>query len=167
MYLSKQKEIVAYRIEKTPEEIKNYEKCLDLILDCEDSRVQNEILKVINQKDNRQNVPLHYATNLWPQTVVRKLLNRGANVGVKNIWDELPISKILPETMEEFLNEQCLKSNGQPVTSEDLEMTFDYSFLAPPIDESMSESEQQELIDRQARPETECLWYMGQLKTHR
>ena len=69
--------------------------------------------------------------------------------------------------MEEFLNEQCLKSNGQPVTSEDLEMTFDYSFLAPSIDESMSESEQQELIDRQARPETECLWYMGQLKTHR
>ena len=56
---------------------------------------------------------------------------------------------------------------NQLKTSEDLEMTFDYSFLAPPIDESMSESEQQELIDRQARPETECLWYMGQLKTHR
>ena len=155
------------RIEKSPEDMKNYEKCLDLILDCEDTRVQNEILKVINHKDSRQNVPLHYATNLWPQTIVRKLLERGANVGIKNVWDELPISKILPETMEDFLNEQCLRSNGHPVTSEDLEMIFDYSFLAPPMDEEMSEREQQELIDRQALPETECLWYMGQLKTHR
>ena len=31
----------------------------------------------------------------------------------------------------------------------------------------MTESDQQELIDKQAVPETECLWYMGQSKNHR
>ena len=32
---------------------------------------------------------------------------------------------------------------------------------------NMSESDTQELIDKQALPETECLWYMGQSKIHR
>ena len=154
------------RREKTSEEIKDYEKCLELLLETEDSRIQDEILQVINHKDSRGNVPLHYAANLWPQSIIRKLLDRGANIGIKNIWDELPIGKIMPETMENFLNEHCLTSNGHPVTSEDLEITFDYSFLAPPVsDENLDD--QQEQIDKQALPETECLWYMGQSKQHR
>ena len=33
--------------------------------------------------------------------------------------------------------------------------------------EEMSEKEQQDYIDKQALPETECLWYMGQSKAHR
>ena len=85
------------KIKKDPEETEKYEKCLNLILECEDPRVQKELLKVINHKDITQNVPLHYSTNLWPQRVTRKLLDRGANIGVKNVWDELPISKIMPE----------------------------------------------------------------------
>ncbi|MFY7897367.1 MAG: hypothetical protein ACOVP8_14130, partial [Phycisphaerales bacterium] len=40
---------------------------------------------------------------------VRSLLELGANIGMKNHWDEVPISNIQPETMEEFLNESCLK----------------------------------------------------------
>jgi len=46
--------------------------------------------------------------------------------------DEIPISKILPSTMESFLNEFCLKSK-KPVTDGDFELTFNYSFLAPPV----------------------------------
>ena len=69
------------RMYKSPEEIEHYEKCLELLLECEDRRLQEEILRVVNHKDSRQNVPLHYATNLWPQRIVRKLLNRGANIG--------------------------------------------------------------------------------------
>jgi hypothetical protein len=44
------------------------------------------------------------------QETVRELLERGANIGVKNKWEETPISKILPETMESFLDEYCLTS---------------------------------------------------------
>ncbi len=155
------------RNEKTPEEIKNFESSLHLLLDCEDSRVHEELLDVINKKDIRGNVPLHYATNLWPQAIVRKLLDRGANIGIKNIWDELPISKILPSTLEDFLNETCVTSNGQPVTSQELMVTLDYSFLAPPVADDLSEEDRQEMIEKQALPETECLWYMGQSKQHR
>ena len=91
--------MIPNRIDKTEEEIKNYEQCLDLILDCEDARVQKELLKIVNYKDNEQNVPLHYATSLWPQNITKKLLERGANIGIKNIWDEVPIDKITPEVL--------------------------------------------------------------------
>jgi hypothetical protein len=33
---------------------------------------------------------------MWPQSVVRLLLESGANIGVKNIYDEVPIAQILP-----------------------------------------------------------------------
>jgi delta 1-pyrroline-5-carboxylate dehydrogenase len=42
--------------------------------------------------------------------VVRQLLERGANIGMKNRWGEVPINKILPDTMEDFLNQHCLQS---------------------------------------------------------
>ena len=159
------------RSEKNEIERKNYEKCLNALLDCEDSRIHLELLKIINHKDLTKNVPLHYATNLWPQIISRKLLERGANIGIRNIWDELPISKIMPETMENFLDEVCIQSNGQPVTSEDLELTFDYSFLAPPLNlknsVKLTDEENQDFIDKQALPETECLWYMAQSESHR
>ena len=89
---------------KTRDEVKSYEDCLDLILDCQyctesnhACRVCLEILQIVNTKDNRGNTPLHYATSLWPQAYVRKLLNLGANIGIQNIWEERPISKILPQ----------------------------------------------------------------------
>jgi hypothetical protein len=39
------------------------------------------------------------------------LLERGANIGMKNRWGEVPINKILPDTMEDFLNSFCLQSD--------------------------------------------------------
>ena len=56
--------------------------------------------------------------------------------------------------MENFLDEVCIQSNGQPVTSEDLELTFDYSFLAPPLNlknsVKLTDEENQDFIDKQA-----------------
>ena len=107
----------------------NYEKCVDLILD---PALSTELKKIINHKDEENNAPLHYATELWPQNIIRKLMELGANVGVRNVWDETPISLILPETMESFLDEFCLQSKGES-TQDDFELKFDYSFLAPPV----------------------------------
>ncbi len=45
---------------------------------------------------------------LHEQDTVRELLERGANIGVKNRWEETPISRILPQTMEAFLDDFCL-----------------------------------------------------------
>ena len=61
------------------------------------------------------------------------MLELGANIGMKNHWDEVPISSIEPETVEEFLNEFCIRYNDAvDVNHDKFEITFDYSFLAPP-----------------------------------
>ena len=57
--------------------------------------------------------------------------------GMKNRWSQIPITFISAETMESFLDDHCLqsnctKSNEVDVQHRGLEITFDYSFLAPP-----------------------------------
>jgi hypothetical protein len=71
---------------------------------------------------------------MWPQSVVRHLLESGANIGVKNIYDEVPIAQILPETMEQFLNEHCLVSEGN-VTNDNFKITLNFDFLVPPYEQ--------------------------------
>ena len=44
---------------------------------------------------------------------------------MKNLWEELPIAKIRPETMEDFLSEFCLTSSGD-VVHENFAITFKY-----------------------------------------
>ena len=122
------------------------------------------------------NTALHLATQRWPQQVVRRLLERGANIGLKNKWGETPISKIRPETMEEFLDEFCLQSRGDP-NHPDFNLTFRYSFLAPPVEAlpaevrgpyaDLEEGEKEGEAGRFALPESESLWYLGQSRDHR
>ena len=155
-----------------------YQECLDLLLGDENSL--GDLRKIVNKRDILKNTPLHYATQLWSQKVVRQLLEVGANIGMKNHWDDIPISKISPDTMEDFLDEFCIEATGD-VNHEKFEVTFNYSFLAPPLEDLPLENrdgvnavdpENQKLnssdnIPKMALPETESLWYMGQSKEHR
>ena len=156
------------------------EKCLKLVLDVGDDTFKQQIDTIINKKDLLGNTALHYATQKWSQNVVRMLLERGANIGIKNKWDEVPINKISSTTMEDFLDEFCLQSQHD-VNHEDFEVTYQYNFLAPPV-EALPEEVQGPYADeidvttklsdrygskRFALPETESLWYMGQSKDHR
>ena len=104
----------------------NYEECLDLILDCE----QFPWSSLINKQDSLGNTALHYAGKFWDQDTVTKLLLKGANIGLRNNHGEAPISKILPATIENILNEHCIECEGNP-TSEEFKLTFNYDFLAP------------------------------------
>ena len=54
------------------------------------------------------NTALHLATQSWPESVVKSLLELGANIGIKNKLREVPIERISPETMEDFLNNVCM-----------------------------------------------------------
>eukprot|EP00090_Calanus_glacialis_P040329 TRINITY_DN7028_c0_g1_i6.p1 TRINITY_DN7028_c0_g1~~TRINITY_DN7028_c0_g1_i6.p1 ORF type:complete len:1012 (-),score=240.18 TRINITY_DN7028_c0_g1_i6:85-3120(-) len=158
----------------------NYAKCLDVLLDQSNAHVYGQIKSLVNKKDDRSNTALHYATQKWSQATVRKLLEIGANIGIKNFWEEIPISKIRPDTMENFLSEFCLTSSGD-VVHENFSMTFKYDFLAPNVDalpekyriEEKDPEDREELITskeappRHALPETEPLWYMSQSKEHR
>ena len=51
--------------------------------------IRNELRRVVNIQDKTKNTALHYATQLWPQDVVRYILELGANIGVKNIYEEV------------------------------------------------------------------------------
>ena len=161
----------------------NYQKCLDVLLSDSNPGVHNQMKTLINKKDDRGNTSLHYATQKWSQDTVRKLLELGANIGMKNLWDEIPISKIRPETMESYLSEFCLTSSGD-VVHEDFSLTFRYDFLAPNL-EALPEKyraatgqqpeDKEKLLKapdagagpRLALPETEPLWYMSRSKDHR
>ena len=70
-----------------------------------DDGIQPQIVKIINKRDILENTALHYATQMWPQSIVRCLLEAGANIGMKNHWHETPVSKILPSTLEAYLDE--------------------------------------------------------------
>ena len=56
------------------------------------------------------------------------------------------------------------------VTHQDFELEFNYSFLAPPVDDPIydeTDPEGQEIVAKMALPETETLWYMSRSKAHR
>ena len=162
----------------------NFQKCLDILLDASNESFHVQMKNLINKKDDRGNTALHYATQMWDQATVRKLLECGANVGIKNYWDEIPISKIRPDTMEQFLSEHCLTSTGD-VNHDKFSLTFKYDFLAPNVEalpekyrlEEKQQDDKESLISknmitsdtnpRHALPETEPLWYMSQSKEHR
>ena len=57
--------------------------------------MRRELINVVNLQDKMMNTALHYATQLWPQEVVRYVLELGANIGVKNVYDEVQIQNIM------------------------------------------------------------------------
>lgn len=155
----------------------DYEKCIDILFD-EDHDISKQMKMIINKKDRFGNTALHYATQKWPQKYIRKLLEFGANIGIKNNWEDIPISLIRPETMEEFLDDHCISYNDKTVHDKDFTLEFRYDFLAPdkenlPEKYRIGDEEEQTLLKNgsdpptHALPETEPLWYMGQSKEHR
>ncbi len=140
----------------------DYEQSLKVVLQWE------EVGRIVNLRDAQGSTPLHFAAQLWDQATVRTLLEKGANVGIKNMWQEVPVTLISPETMEAFLDDFCLTSKYE-VTNNDLEITYNYSFLAPPIEQAnAADSESlKEPAKVPALPETESLWYLSQSKAHR
>ena len=165
-----------------PGKEESYIKCLDVLLNDQDEDFRRDIKSIINKKDVNGNTALHYSTEKWPSFITRALLQCGANIGIKNDWGDIPITRISSTVMEDFLNEDCLKSNGKDVYHKEFELTFKYDFLAPdpsslpdsfrPHQEleectPLSPKKRKENPQNHALPETESLWYMGQSKEHR
>ena len=120
-----------YKVGKRSQEIdKNYSKCVNVLLNKTISSSNTEptvgseaflkqIRLVINKRDIMHNTPLHYAALNWPQSTIRKLLNNGANVGMKNDRQEIPLTRIPPETLEEFLDENCMVADGYDLSDDE------------------------------------------------
>ena len=131
---------------------------------------ERQIDSIINyQEDLEGNTALHYATMQADQDIIKLFLRRGANMGVKNFREKTPVQNILPDTLKEFLDDECIKSEGI-ITDEEFKITFKYDFLAPPIlnEEMLSKYQQEDDQERRALPETEALWYLSTAsKDHR
>ncbi|XP_040568559.1 transient receptor potential cation channel protein painless [Lepeophtheirus salmonis] len=146
-----------------------YEKCLNVLLESEDFCTQ--LKPVINKKDDLGNTCLHFAAKSWPQKVTLKLLELGANIGIRNHFGEVPLSRIQTKTLEEFLDNYCTQTKKDPDDySDSFEVTFRYDFLAPPVTEEQLQNwdrEKQTQLELEALPETDSLWYIARSKTHR
>ena len=64
-------------------------------------------------RDSNGETALHYATQQPNQEIIKLLLKHGANMGVKNNEGKAPVSRILPDTLDEFFN-SCLEPRYQP-----------------------------------------------------
>ena len=149
----------------------SYAKCLKILLSSSyPSHVdfEKQIDRVMNYRESLDgNTALHYATMQADQELVKLLLRRGANMGVKNFRDKTPVQSILPSTLEEFLNDYCVKGDGI-ITDEMYKVTFRYDFLAPPILGREMETDDDADDSKRALPETEALWYLSTTsKQHR
>lgn len=147
---------------------KKYDEALDLVLS---SNQAKKLKNIINSQDRLGNTALHHATQYWPQDIVKALLELGANIGLKNDLDEVPINRILPEVMEDFLNNHCLVPEGD-TTHDKFKITAKFDFLVPfgtklhkPGLNKVSDLSS-ETLDEVPLPETEGLWYMSQSKKH-
>eukprot|EP00092_Neocalanus_flemingeri_P003648 GFUD01003915.1.p1 GENE.GFUD01003915.1~~GFUD01003915.1.p1 ORF type:complete len:987 (+),score=184.76 GFUD01003915.1:133-3093(+) len=173
------KETVLHQILRKPKydirigskkDLVDYETCLDIVL----NPTLGNMADIVNRQDILGNTALHYAVQFWDQETVTRLLLLGANIGIRNNLDEAPISHILPETMEDFLNVHCLKSEGNP-TNENFRITYKYDFLAPEKESKSVSSSVDYTLNIKASeegkktptPETDVLWYMARSKDHR
>ena len=168
------------KIETGNTENMDYEQCLKLLLD-EKTRLHGRksgknmarlTERIINFKDSYGETVLHYATQQPNQEIIKLLLKHGANMGVKNNEGKAPVSRILPETLDDFFN-SCVEPQGI-ITDDKFKMTFNYNFLAPPLldAEILDEFEEKKhdlesLNVTNPRPETEALWYMSESSQHR
>ena len=154
----------------------DYQTCWKLLFKGSKECQFDQLKRIINKKDGLGNTALHYATQKWTDSTVRDVLEAGANIGIKNFWEEVPITKIRPQTMENFLNDHCLVHEGDTM-HENFELSFKYDFLAPDpealpekyrnYDNDMNSFDTSNKQEVEALPETECLWYMGRSKEHR
>ncbi|PNF26761.1 Transient receptor potential cation channel protein painless [Cryptotermes secundus] len=115
---------------------RDYRGCLDLLL------MHFGDLKIdINAVDLKGNTALHYAAKNADDYAVLSLLKRGAYIGIKNVFGELPLASIPPKTLEAFLND-CLNTNDELPREDTYEVSFSYKFLVPPARECCMQEQQ-------------------------
>ena len=108
----------------------NCEVCLQLVLfDERTGKIRPYVDSIINKKGmNDGCTALHKAAQRGNQKSVLNLLKAGANFGTTNDFGQSCISQIDPETLETFLNNQCIKvdSRKNHIDDKDFKLIFDY-----------------------------------------
>ncbi|XP_058456519.1 transient receptor potential cation channel protein painless-like [Malaya genurostris] len=98
-------------------------KCLNILLD--DDRVE------IDKLDDKGFSALHYAVKYKVDSAVELLLGHSAYIGAMNMFKELPICEMNPQTLEEYLD-SCITTNEKRPGDDEYEVNIDFSCLVPP-----------------------------------
>jgi len=155
-------------------EDRDYDRCLSLILD--DYTVESKsvvIYPMLDAQDYRGNTPLHLAGRVNNENAILKILQAGANIGIKNSNGETPIDKIPCTLLQSYLD-KCVHREGH-LADTDCKLVFSYNFLGPPTSMMLPLEYQnsplvpspQQLWNNDLLPEAEPLWYLSQSKRHR
>ncbi|KAJ8927050.1 hypothetical protein NQ314_020537 [Rhamnusium bicolor] len=146
----------------------NHAKCYDILLKKLES---NKNFLDINEADESQNSPLHYAIRYAESDKVEELLQLGASLGCKNKYDVMPIQDIEPELLKKHLD-SCIQFDlkGKKFDKEDFTVTFNYRTLIPPskkveynvgFETSDPETNFNHIITQELVAETEVISYMS------
>ncbi|XP_057381320.1 transient receptor potential cation channel protein painless-like [Daphnia carinata] len=126
---------IAQKLHETSsvDEKARYVQCLHILVSSSPSRDPGGIPSInVNAQDAVGNTALHYAALSGVEDAVLQLLSSGANLGIKNHLGETAVKRIMPSTLEFFLDSCIRAKDGEDVSSQNFSITFDYSLLAPP-----------------------------------
>ncbi|XKL66442.1 hypothetical protein PGB90_009862 [Kerria lacca] len=85
----------------------------------------------VNFPDKKGNTALHYAVKVSNVNIISLLLEKGAYIGHKNKFGEMPIRFIDAKILENYLDES-IASNEKLPAEEDYEIIYKYGLFAPP-----------------------------------
>ena len=163
-----------------------YMECMNILLkDATDARIR----AIVNKQDLEGNTPLHCAVENWPQNIVKGLLRFGADLSIENNVERIPLRKIPKETIVQFLDEYCMKTDGLDVLDDEQEddeeayknllddfeprfmtnivqspITFDYELLTPTRYRSVENNDE---VDTTPNPEMSVLTAISKSIKHR
>ncbi|XP_032796549.2 transient receptor potential channel pyrexia isoform X1 [Daphnia magna] len=110
-----------------------YVQCLHILVSSSPSRDPGGTPSInVNAQDAFGNTALHYAALSGVEDAVLQLLSSGANLGIKNHLGETAVKRIMPSTLETFLDSCIQAKDGEDISSHNFSITFNYSLLAPP-----------------------------------
>ncbi|KAH8252678.1 hypothetical protein KR032_001245 [Drosophila birchii] len=111
---------VISHLEEAPYDSFNYQRCFEVLLASD--RVD------INEADRAGLVPLFYAVKYRNTRAMQELLQRGAYIGAKSAFGDLPIEDMPPDLLEEHLD-SCITTNGEKPGEQGFEIIFNYKNL--------------------------------------
>ncbi|KAH8376082.1 hypothetical protein KR200_002922 [Drosophila serrata] len=111
---------VISHLEEAPYDNFNYQRCFEVLLDSD--RVD------INEADRGGLVPLFYAVKYRNTRAMQELLQRGAYIGAKSAFGDLPIEDMPLDLLEEHLD-SCITTNGEKPGEQGFEIIFNYKNL--------------------------------------
>lgn len=99
----------------------------------------------INETDSSGSSPLHYAVKYRNKEAIQELLKRGAYIGLKSKFQDIPIDAMEPDILEKHFD-SCITTNGYKPGDESFEIIINYANLIP-LQPSQEKSPQYSLRD--------------------